>query len=52
MEETPICASVERDLNLSVDELTRSTGTAPVDGSVAQQPSPKGTATPAPTVAP
>lgn len=28
MEETPICASVERDLRLSVDELLISTGSA------------------------
>ncbi len=32
MEETPICASVERDLQLSVDELTASVGTGPVPG--------------------
>lgn len=29
MEETPICASVERDLDLSVDELVTSTAPAP-----------------------
>ena len=28
MEETPICASVERDLDLSVDELVTSTAPA------------------------
>lgn len=28
MEETPICASVERDLDLSVDELMSSVGIA------------------------
>ncbi|HEU5036584.1 MAG TPA: hypothetical protein VFT70_06260 [Nocardioides sp.] len=28
MEETPICASVERDLDLSVDELITSTAPA------------------------
>jgi hypothetical protein len=44
MEETPICASVERDLHLSIDELVESSGTAPVDGTAAQ-PSPHGTAT-------
>lgn len=27
MEETPICASVERDLDLSVDDLVTSVGT-------------------------
>lgn len=30
MNDTPICDSVERDLQMSVDELTASQGTAPV----------------------
>lgn len=30
MEETPICDSVERDLEISVDELTASVGAGPV----------------------
>lgn len=30
MEETPICDSVERDLDLTVDEITASVGTGPV----------------------
>jgi len=38
MEETPICASVERDLELSVDELTASAGTAPVADKGATKP--------------
>lgn len=31
MEETPICASVERDLQLSIDELVTSTAPAPAE---------------------
>ncbi len=38
MNETPICASVERDLQMSVDELTASQGTAPVPDTEAAPP--------------
>ena len=37
MEETPICASVERDLDLSVDELITSTVPAPAAPDTATQ---------------
>ncbi|GAA1148147.1 hypothetical protein GCM10009606_28580 [Nocardioides aquiterrae] len=38
MEETPICASVERDLDLSVDELVTSTASTASTGSTASAP--------------
>ena len=37
MEETPICASVERDLDIDVDELTSGAATAPAPAPVPVQ---------------
>jgi hypothetical protein len=44
MEETPICASVERDLDVSVDELVTSTAPAPAAPQTAQGAQPAQTA--------